>query len=160
MEPNIDTLRDSPELANLIHSLIVKEMGRFVQENEVRAREFSILERMIRVEEALENQGKMFASLQREMDKRFEAVDKRFEAVDKRFEAVDKRFESLQREMTARFEAVDKRFEAVDKRFESLQREMTARFEALNKRLSLLQWLMVGGGSFISILITLVNFLR
>ncbi|MBF0237922.1 MAG: hypothetical protein HQM12_09475 [SAR324 cluster bacterium] len=56
-------------------------------------------------------------NLQREMDKRFEAVDKRFDAVDKRFEAVDKRFE-----------AVDKRFEAVDKRFE----EVNQRFEMMN----------------------------
>jgi flagellar capping protein FliD len=71
-----------------------------VQINEIRLREISLMERVINVEEELKSLREMseyrFEALQREMDKRFEAVDKRFEA--------------LQREMNSRFEAMDKRF--------------------------------------------------
>ncbi len=138
----------------LIHeqlkAAIGEQIAAFVQQNEQRAREFSLLERIVRVEEELkalrEVQMTQFAA----SEKRFEAMDKRFEALQRemtaRFEAMDKRFEALQHEMTARFEAVDKRFEAVDKRFEAmdkrfeaLQREMNARFEAMDKRFEALQ---------------------
>ncbi len=69
--------------------LIADKIAAFVAENERRARELSLMERIVRVEEELKSL--------REMD----AV---------RFEAMEKRFESLQREMNARFEAMDKRF--------------------------------------------------
>jgi len=49
---------------------------------------------------------------------------------------------SLQKEMNTLFEKIDKRF------------------EALEKRLSFLQWLVASGFTFVSILITLVNFLK
>ena len=72
-----------------IVSLIREELSRQRAENGSDYRnDKELLERMIRVEEALVHQGKM-------MEQRFEAVDKRFEAVDKRFEAVDKRFEDM-----------------------------------------------------------------
>ncbi len=71
---------------------------------------------------------------------------------------------SLQREMGARFEAMneamEKQFEVVDKRFEALEREMDKKFESVEKRLSFLQWFMAGGFTFISVLITIINFLK
>ncbi len=146
-------------LRERLNATVREEVAAFVQQNEQRAREFSLLERIVRVEEELkalrEVQITQFAASEKRfeaMDKRFEALQRemnaRFEAMDKRFEAMEKRFEALQREMNARFEAVDKRFEAVDKRFEAvdkrfeamdkrfeaLQREMNARFEAVDKR--------------------------
>ncbi|MEJ5347793.1 MAG: hypothetical protein WHS46_03785 [Desulfosoma sp.] len=115
-----------------VDEILAERLDAFVKENEQRARELSLIERVVRVEEELRALKeiqithfnaweKRFEALQREMVARFEAVDKRFEAVDKRFEAMDKRFEALQREMVARFEAVDKRFEAMDKRFSQMQ---------------------------------------
>ena len=107
-------------LKGYISSFIREELERFVLTNEQRAKELSLMERVIKVEEELK-------SLREIESARFEAMEKRFEAMEKRFEAIDKRFEALQREMNARFEAMDKRFE-------SLQREMNARFEAIDKR--------------------------
>ncbi len=81
----------------------------------------TLLERIVRVEERVENLSVLMKQTIHFMEKRFEAVDKRFEAVDKRFEALDKRFEDMQKYMDKRFEAVDKRFEDMNKRFNSLQ---------------------------------------
>ena len=119
-------------LKGYISSFIREELERFVLTNEQRAKELSLMERVIKVEEELkslreiesarfEAMEKRFETLQREMNARFEAMEKRFETMEKRFEAIDKRFEALQREMNARFEAMDKRFEAMDKRFTFLQ---------------------------------------
>ncbi len=139
METQTPIPQDRQALTEFVHSVMTEELERFVRKNEDRAREFSLLERMVRVEEALQSQGKVQESLQREMNKRFEAMDGRFV--------------SLQREM-------DKRFEAMDGRFVSLQREMDKRFESVEKRLTFLQWSMVTGFAFLSILVTLINFLR
>jgi len=119
---------------------------------------------------------KRFEALLREMDKRFEAqqreMNARFEAqqreindlkmlLQERHEALlremDKRFEAQQKEMNARFEAQQKEMNA---RFEALLREMSARFEALEKRLNFMQWLIAIGFSFLTVLITLINFLK
>ena len=66
-------------------------------------RRLDLIERIVRVEEAINNQNLL-------IEKRFEAVDKRFEdlihQIDKRFEAVDKRFE----DMNKRFDAIARRF--------------------------------------------------
>ena len=66
-----------------------EKISAFVSENERRARELSIMERVIRVEEELRALREIEAT---------------------RFKAAERRFESRQREMTARFEAMDKRF--------------------------------------------------
>ena len=59
-----------------------------------------LLERMVRVEEALKGMAGIFErelAAQRElMTARFEGVDKRFEAVDKRFEDMNRRFSGMQ----------------------------------------------------------------
>ena len=111
------------ELKIEIVAIVREELSRQKAENGSDYRnDKELLERMIRVEEALVHQGKM-------MEQRFEVVDKRFEDMhkymDKRFEVVDKRFEDMHKYMDKRFEAVDKRFEAVDKRFQ----EMNANFK-------------------------------
>ena len=116
-----DEVLKKEELIKIIKSLVAEQVEAYVRKHEEKMKEFSLLERIIRVEEELKAQREIIASLQREMSARFEAVDKRFE---------------------------------------SLQREMDKRFESVEKRLSFLQWFMAGGFTFISILITLVNFLK
>lgn len=125
-------------LSKVLEMRLQQSIEEYVARNEMNLKEFSLLERIVRVEEELKSLREIseakFEALQREMKVFFEASEKRFEALQRemnaRFEAVDKRFE-----------AVDKRFEAMDKRFESLQREMNARFEAMDKRFSVIQWM-------------------
>ena len=62
-----------------------------------------LLERMIRVEEALVHQGKM-------MEQRFEVVDKRFEDMHK---YMDKRFEDMRGDMNKRFQEMNANFKWV-----------------------------------------------
>ncbi len=70
--------------------ILVKEIiENFVRQNEQKARELSIIERVIRVEEELKE-------LREIENARFEATEKRFEAIDKRFDAIEKRFQFLQ----------------------------------------------------------------
>ena len=79
------------ELESKIVSLIRRELHEELSSKE-KVGDRELLERIVRVEEALLHQGKM-------MEQRFEAMDKRFEDMyrymDKRFEAVDKRFEDM-----------------------------------------------------------------
>ncbi|WP_353683927.1 hypothetical protein V4D30_08600 [Thermodesulfovibrio sp. 3907-1M] len=110
-----------------VEALVRELIADFVRQNEQRAKELSIIERVIRVEEEIKALREIETA---------------------RFEAMEKRFEALQREMNARFEAMEKRFEA-------LQREMNARFEAMEKRLTFIQWFIGIGFTFVSILITI-----
>ncbi|MEM9424388.1 MAG: hypothetical protein AAF975_06345 [Spirochaetota bacterium] len=119
-----------------------------------------LLERMVRVEEALLQQQRYMDKHFEQIDKRLEQVDKRFEQIDKRLEQVDKRFEQVDK----RFEQIDKRLEQVDKRFEDMYRYMDKRFEQvdkrfedmqryMDKRFAAQQWFMgVGFGLIIAIL--------
>ena len=154
-EESVITPQIEQLITRLLESRLQQALEEYVETNELRVKELSLIERTVRVEEELrslremsavkfEASEKRFEALQREikagfkaMDIRFEAMEKRFDAVDKRFEAVEKRFEAMEK----RFEVTDKRFETVDKRFESLQREMNARFEAMDKRFTSLQWM-------------------
>ena len=87
-------------------------------------------------------QGNRFDTLERHLDKRFEAVDRRFEAVDRRFEAVDRQFEAVDKRWTERFEMAEKasreRFEMAEKasreRFEMAEKASRERFEAMDAR--------------------------
>lgn len=113
---------------------IVREiLSKLIIEHEKKLKEVSLLERIIRVEEELK------ALRQIEME-RFEAINTRFEAINTRFEAMDTRFDALMREMNIRFEAMERRFEALERRF------------------NFLQWLIVGGFAFISILLSILKF--
>ena len=89
-----------PAFRRLVQEMVTQVVEDFVRTNELRAREFSLLERIVRVEEELKALREIEAARFEAMEKRFEAVDKRFEAIDKRFEAIDKRFESLERRLT------------------------------------------------------------
>ncbi len=154
--------------------VLSETLAAFVRDNEQRARELSLMERVVRVEEELRalreiqnahfqasekrfealqrEMNARFEALQREMMARFEAVDKRFEAMDKRFEAMEKRFEALQREMIARFEAVDKRFEALVRETNARFEAVDKRFEAMDKRFTQLQWIIGLGFSLMAAL--------
>ncbi len=114
----------SPAFRDLLDKHVADSLAAFVELQEKRAGQASLIERIVRVEEAqrshealtrllLEQINLRFEEMQKYMDSRFEQVEKRFEQVDKRFEQVDKRFEQ-----------VDKRFEQVDKRFEALTRRL------------------------------------
>ena len=82
------------ELTPIIKSMIQDEVQanikanveEFIRQNELRAKELSLLERIVRVEEELK-------ALRQTMEIRFESMEKRFEA---RFESIEKRFTSLQ----------------------------------------------------------------
>ncbi|MGD2085151.1 MAG: hypothetical protein PVH61_03110 [Candidatus Aminicenantes bacterium] len=86
-------------------------MEEFIARNDVRIKELSLIERIVRVEDELK-------ALREISEAKFDASEKRFELLQT---TMYERFEALQREMNARFEAVDKRFEAMDKRFSAVQ---------------------------------------
>jgi len=101
-------------IANLMEVQVRQAVETFVQNNEIKLKELSLVERVVRVEEELKYLRQMF-------EVKFDAQEKHFQIIEKNFEVVDKRFESLQREMDARFVAMDKRFESMDKRFTVIQ---------------------------------------
>ncbi len=94
-------------LRPLIEKLVSEAVAKFIQENELRARELSLMERIVRVEEELKALREIQLSMLREMNARFEAMDKRFETLqremDKRFEAMEKRLNFMQWFMGAGF---------------------------------------------------------
>ena len=120
-------------------SIVARMVEEYVRQNEKQAHEFSLLERIIRVEEELKALREIQTSILREMNARFEAME---QANQQRFEAIEKRFETMEKANQQRFEAIDKRFEAVE------------------KRLSFLQWFMGAGFTFLAFLITLINFIH
>jgi GTP1/Obg family GTP-binding protein len=160
VEELIPTAQIEQLVIKVVESRLQQAIEAYVEQNELRVKELSLIERTVRVEEELRSLREMseskFDTLQREMSVRFDAVDIRFDAGEKRFEALlremnarfeagEKHVEALQREMNVRFEAGEKRVEALQRemnaRFESLQREMNARFEAMDKRFSTIQWM-------------------
>ena len=128
----------SPAFKDLLDKHVADSLAAFVELQEKRAGQVSLIERIIRVEEAqrshealtrllLEQINLRFEEMQKYMDSRFEQVEKRFEQIDKRFEQIEKRFEQVDK----RFEQIEKCFEQMDKRFEQVDK----RFEALTRRL-------------------------
>jgi len=136
-------------LKDYVSRFIREELERFVLSNEQKAKELSLIERVIRVEEELK-------ALREIESARFDAMEKRFEALQREMNA---RFEALQKEMNARFEAIDKRFEVTLKRFEAIDKRFEAidiRFEAIEKRLTFLQWFLGIGFSAVLCLTSLM----
>ncbi|MEM3658530.1 MAG: hypothetical protein QXQ66_09000, partial [Candidatus Hadarchaeum sp.] len=127
------------ELRRKVTEIISENIGKFiaeyVNEHEIKLKELSLIERIVRVEEELKHlkilEQERHESLIREMNARFEAINARFEAVQK---DMNSRFEAIQNEMSTRFEA------------------MNARFESLEKRLNFTQWLITAGIALISLL--------
>ena len=72
------------DLKPIIEPLVKELIAKFVQENELRARELSLIERIVRVEEELKALREVQNSILREMNARFETVEKRFETIEKR----------------------------------------------------------------------------
>jgi exonuclease VII large subunit len=114
MEESISTAQIERLVIKAVKSRLQEAIEEYVEQNELRLKELSLIERTVRVEEELRSMREMseskFEMLQREMNTRFEANEKRFESLQREMSA---RFESLQREMNARFEAMDKRFSTV-----------------------------------------------
>jgi hypothetical protein len=65
------------DLKPVIEPLVRELIAKFVQENELRARELSLMERVVRVEEELKNLNKMLMVIEEANQKRFEAMEKR-----------------------------------------------------------------------------------
>ncbi len=103
MSVQVQELLQDRHFQEILEKMVAETVSRFVQRNEERAREISLIERVVRVEEELRALREIEAA---------------------RFEAIEKHFEALQREMNARFEAMDKRFEAVEKRFETIEKRL------------------------------------
>ncbi len=97
---NMQANFQDPEFRKLLEELVSQTVARFVAENELRAREISLAERLIRVEEELKALREIMHEYMKLTDKRFEAMERanqqRFEAIDKRFEAIEKRLSFLQ----------------------------------------------------------------
>ncbi|MGB9823349.1 MAG: hypothetical protein ACP5O9_06625, partial [Thermodesulfovibrio sp.] len=89
-----------------LEALVKEIVENFVRQNEQRVKEFSLIERIIRVEEELK-------ALREIENARFEASEKRFEAILSEMkayrEASDNRFEAVRNEMKAYHEATEKR---------------------------------------------------
>jgi len=95
---------ESPAFRDLLDKHVADSLAAFVELQEKRAGQASLIERIVRVEEAqrshealtrvlLEQINLRFEEMQKYMDKRFEQVDKRFEQMDKRFEALTRRLD-------------------------------------------------------------------
>ncbi len=82
-----------PEFRKLLEELVSQAVARFVAENELRAREISLVERLIRVEEELKALREIMHEYMKLTDKRFEAMER---ANQQRFEAIEKRLSFLQ----------------------------------------------------------------
>ena len=93
-------------------------------------RDFSLAERIVRVEEAIKHHGDILEKLIHQIDKRFEQVEKRFEQIDKRFEQVEKRFEQI-----------DRRFESLEGRFNRITAVITVGFLFMTALLSFYKFL-------------------
>ena len=87
------------DLKPIVEPLVKELIAEFVRENELKAKELSLIERIVRVEEELKALHKVLMVMEEANQKRFEALHRE----------MDKRFEALQRELDTRFEALEKR---------------------------------------------------
>ncbi|WP_157493367.1 hypothetical protein [Desulfonatronovibrio magnus] len=94
----------NPEFKAMIRNELSDLMADFIATQEKRAGEVSLIEGIVRVEEAqrsheqltralLEQINLRFEGMQRNMDKRFDAMDKRFESMDKLFDGLGRRLD-------------------------------------------------------------------
>ena len=101
--PSADFLAN-PEFKAMLRNELSDLLADFIATQEKRAGEVSLIERIVRVEEAqrsheqltralLEQMNLRFEEMQRNMDKRFDSVDKRIDSVDKRFEEMGRRLD-------------------------------------------------------------------
>ena len=114
-----------------VREVVVSAVEDFVRKNEERAREFSVIERVVRVEEELR-------ALREIESARFEALQREQMALR---EEINARFEALQREMDTRFEMVDRRFDSMEKRLNFIQWFIGIGFSAVVALVSLLRFI-------------------
>ena len=85
MEQSITKAEAEQLIANMVESLLHKAIKELVQANELRLKELSVIERVIRVEEELKSLREIpevrFEAFQREMNIGFGAIGKRFSSV-------------------------------------------------------------------------------
>ncbi|WP_052507369.1 hypothetical protein [Desulfonatronovibrio magnus] len=141
----------SPEFKNMVREELSDILADFIATQEKRASHVSLIERIVRVEEAQRAHEQLTRSLLEQTNMRFEEMQRN---IDKRFDASYKRFEEMQKNMNKRFEAMEKRFEAMDKRFEAMDK----RFEGLNRRLD--RFMFWALGLTISATFLIITFLR
>jgi len=88
------------ELIPIIQAVVTQEVKtnieEFLRQSEIKAKELSLIERVIRVEEELKALKEIEKARFETMETRFAAMETRFAAIDTRFEAMEKRFTSLQ----------------------------------------------------------------
>ena len=76
-----------------------------------------LLERMVKMEEALKHQTELLEKMLNDMNRRFVDVNKHFEEIiqhtDKRFEDMNKRFEDMNKRFEENRQYSDKRFTAI-----------------------------------------------
>jgi len=135
----METLQTPEEIRAFVISVIREEFG---SSTSIAGTDKALLERMIRVEEELKHIHKRFDENREYQEKRFEAIDKRFEEnreyQKQLFETTNKRFEENQALNKELFKALDKRLDKMDKN---------------------MKWLTGFGLAFLSILITVYQFL-
>jgi len=78
-----------PLIKTVVQDEVKTNIEEFMRQSELRAKELSLIERIIRIEEELK-------ALKEVEKARFETIEARFETIEARFEAIEKRFTSLQ----------------------------------------------------------------
>ncbi|WP_291321716.1 hypothetical protein [Desulfonatronospira sp.] len=117
----------SPEFRDMVRAELSDILADFIATQEKRASQVSLIERIVRVEEAQRSHEQLTKALLEQMNQCFEAVNQRFESMNQRFESINQRFEAVDK----RFESMNQRFESMNQRFESMDK----RFEDMNRRL-------------------------
>lgn len=110
-----ETMELSKETLETIGAYVKGNLPSWLREMaplDVRTVDPQLLERIVRVEDSLDNQLKL-------IERGFDQVDKRFQQVEKRLDQVDKRFEEVRQDMNARFQeqrdAFNARFDDISK---------------------------------------------
>jgi chromosome segregation ATPase len=97
----------NPEFKAMLRNELSDLLADFIATQEKRAGDVSLIERIVRVEEAQRSHEELTRTMLGQINLQFDSVDKRFDSVDKRFDSVDKRIDS-----------VDKRFEEMARRLD------------------------------------------
>ena len=102
----MSNLTERDELKKIVEEVVKENLPKIVNEElvkkEKRYEDISLIERIVKVEQSLENINKLLEDF-------MHAIDRRFEQVDNRFEQINKRFEDLLHYMDKRFEDLNKR---------------------------------------------------
>ncbi len=102
----MSNLTERDELKKIVEEVVKENLPKIVNEElvkkEERYEDISLIKRIVKVEQSLENISKRLEDF-------MHAVDRRFEKVDYRFEQINKRFEDLLHYMDKRFKDLNKR---------------------------------------------------